>query len=424
VSAGGSRPPPGDPAAAAELAFRRERTAVLATLIRQLGDLQIAEDALQDAFVAAIATWPRDGVPANPAAWLTTTARRRAIDRLRRGRTQAGRADRAAELARLEAQGHDDEGPGSAVDDDRLRLMFTCCHPALAPPARTALTLRMLGGLTTAEIARAFLVQETTMGQRISRAKGKIAAARIPYEVPSRDMLAERVEGVLSVIYLIFNEGYSAATGPRLVRGELCGEAIRLGRLVTELMPAEAEAWGLLALMALNDARRAARVDAEGRYVALGDQDRRLWDSERIAEGTAALDRAIALRSPGPYQLQAAICALHLEAASAEETDWSQVADLYGALAAVAPSPVVAVNRAVAVGFAAGPRAGLAALAEPLADPRLRDYQPLHAAHAELLRRAGDADGATAAYRRAIALSANSVERRELERRLGALTLD
>jgi RNA polymerase sigma-70 factor (ECF subfamily) len=410
-----------------EIAFRRERTAVLATLVRQLGDLQLAEDALQDAFLAAVTTWPRDGVPANAGAWLTTTARRRAIDRLRRGRAQADRADRVADLARLDAQEHDDgddDAPTSAVDDDRLRLIFTCCHPALALPARTALTLRMLGGLTTGEIAHAFLVAETTMGQRISRAKAKIATAGIPYVVPSEDVLADRVQGVLAVIYLIFNEGYSATAGDRLVRGDLCAEAIRLGRLVVELMPGEAEAWGLLALMALNDARSPARVDADGAYVALGDQDPALWDARRMDEGTAALDRAIALRRPGPYQLQAAISALHLQAPSAEETDWRQIAELYRALAAAAPSPVVTVNHAVAVGFAAGPQAGLALLAGPLADPRLDDYQPLHAAHAELLRRAGDAEGSARAYRRAIALSANDVERLELERRLGALALD
>jgi RNA polymerase sigma-70 factor, ECF subfamily len=419
-----SAPRPDAAVAAAEGAFRRERTAVLATLIRQLGDLQLAEDAVQDAFVAAVATWPRDGVPANPAAWITTAARRRAIDRLRRGRAQADRAERIAELARLDAQEHEGEEPQSAVEDDRLRLIFTCCHPALSLPARTALTLRMLGGLTTGEIARAFLVQETTMGQRISRAKAKIADAHIPYVVPSEAVLAERVQGVLAVIYLIFNEGYSAAGGERLLREELCGEAIRLGRLLCELMPDEPEAWGLLALMAFNDARRAARVDAAGRYVALGDQDRALWDEGRIAEGRAALDRALAQGRAGPYQLQAAIAALHLDAPSVEETDWRQIAELYRALAALAPSPVVAVNHAVAVGFAAGPEAGLALLGAPLRDPRLRDYQPLHAAHAELLRRAGDASGAADAYRRAIALSANAVERSELQRRLGALALD
>ena len=313
-----STPRPDAAVAAAEGAFRRERTAVLATLIRQLGDLQLAEDAVQDAFVAAVATWPRDGVPANPAAWITTAARRRAIDRLRRGRAQADRAERIAELARLDAQEHEGEEPESAVEDDRLRLIFTCCHPALSLPARTALTLRMLGGLTTGEIARAFLVQETTMGQRISRAKAKIADAHIPYVVPSEAVLAERLQGVLAVIYLIFNEGYSAAGGERLLREELCGEAIRLGRLLSELMPDEPEAWGLLALMAFNDARRAARVDAAGRYVAFGDQDRALWDEGRIAEGRAALDRAMALGRPGPYQLQAAISALHLEAPSVE----------------------------------------------------------------------------------------------------------
>jgi RNA polymerase sigma-70 factor (ECF subfamily) len=371
-----------------------------------------------------MATWPRDGVPENPAAWITTTARRRAIDRLRRGRSQADRADRVAELARLDAQEHEPDEPESVLEDDRLRLIFTCCHPALALPARTALTLRMLGGLSTGEIARAFLVQETTMGQRISRAKAKIADARIPYVVPSADVLPERVQGVLAVIYLIFNEGYSAAAGQQLVRGDLCDEAIRLGRLLVELMPAEPEAWGLIALMAFSDSRRSARVDDHGRYVALGDQDRALWDDRRIAEGRAALDRAVALRRPGAYQLQAAIAALHLDAPSTEETDWDRIAELYGALASIAPSPVVAVNHAVAVGFAAGPQAGLDRLAQPLEDPRLRDYQPLHAAHAELLLRAGDAAGAADAYRRAIALSANAVERDELERRLGALTLD
>jgi len=417
------RPGATDPAAAVELAFREERAAVLATLIRHVGDFQLAEDALQDAFAAAVATWPRDGVPANPGAWLTTTARRRAIDRLRRARSIADRADRLAELARLDAHENrpDSSVDESAVEDDRLRLIFTCCHPALALPARVALTLRMLGGLTTGEIARAFLVAEPTMGQRLSRAKRKIADAHIPYRVPTDDVLPDRLRGVLMVVYLIFNEGYEASEGDRLVRGELCSEAIRLGRLLAKLMPDDAEVWGLLALMLLHDARRAARVDASGRYVPLDEQDRSLWDQGRIREGLRALERGLPLRRPGPYQLQAAISALHVEAPSPEEADWAQIAQLYGALARMQPSPVVEVNRAVAVAFASGADEGLAVLAPLLDDPALDRYQPLHAAHADLLRRAGDVDGAARAYTRAVELTSNAVERAELERRRDAL---
>jgi RNA polymerase sigma-70 factor (ECF subfamily) len=310
-------------AAVAARVFRDERVAVLATLIRQVNDFQLAEDSVQDAFEAALATWPRDGIPHNPAAWINVTARRRAIDRLRRNRSAADRAARLAELIRLDEQEHPATGEASSmITDDRLRLIFTCCHPALDPSAQVALTLRTLGGLTTAEIAHAFVVAEPTMGKRIARAKRKIADARIRYQVPADDELPARLRGVLRVVYLIFNEGYSASAGDRLTRGELCGEAIRLGRLLVELMPGEADAWGLLALMLLHDARRAART-ATGGYVELADQDRSLWDHAQIAEGLRALERAVRFRRPGQYQLQAAITALHIQAADPDATDWA-----------------------------------------------------------------------------------------------------
>jgi RNA polymerase sigma-70 factor (ECF subfamily) len=401
--------------AALARAFREERTLILAVLVRQVGDLQLAEDAVQDAFEQALTTWRRDGVPANPGAWLTTAARRRAIDRLRRNRSVADRAERLAELVRLDGDGEVEMEDAGAIEDDRLRLIFTCCHPALDPSARVALTLRALGGMTTGEIARAFLVAEPTMGKRIVRAKRKIADAHIPYRVPRDEDLPARVRGVLRVVYLIFNEGYAAAEGDRLVREELCDEAIRLGELLCRLMPDDAEARGLLALMLLHDARRAARVGADGRWVALEAQDRSLWDQARLAEGRAQLEQAVRLRRPGEYQLQAAITALQLEP---EPIDWAHIAELYGALAALNPSPVVELNRAVAVGLADGPRAGLALLAPLLADGRLERYQPLHAAHADLLRRTDDAAGAAQAYERAVALTANDVEREELQRRL------
>jgi RNA polymerase sigma-70 factor (ECF subfamily) len=426
VNVGGERRSgAGDPAAVAVArAFRDERAAVLATLIRHVGDFQLAEDAVQDAFASAIAAWRRDGVPGNPGAWITVAARRRAIDRLRRARSLADRAERLAELVRLDAQEHPSLSDESAIVDDRLRLIFTCCHPALDLSARVALTLRALGGLTTGEIARAFLVAEPTMGKRIVRAKRKIADARIPYRVPADDELPDRLRGVLRVVYLIFNEGYSATEGDRLVRGELCSEAIRLGVLLCRLMPDEPEVWGLSALMLLHDVRRDARLDAEGQYVAIDQQDRSLWDQSRLREGLEALERAVRFRRPGEYQLQAAITALHLQGSDAAATDWGQIAELYGALATLTPTPVVEVNRAAAVGFAAGPETGLELLEPLLADPALERYQPLYATHAELLKRSGDLAGARQAYARAIALSANAVERAELERRLKALKAD
>jgi RNA polymerase sigma-70 factor, ECF subfamily len=404
-------------------AFREEWGAVLATLIRQVGDFQLAEDAVQDAFAGAVTAWRRDGVPASPGAWITVAARRRAIDRLRRDRSILDRAERLGELLRIDAQEEEDDvlTDETAIADDRLRLIFTCCHPALDMPARVALTLRALGGLTTGEIARAFLVSEPTMGKRIVRAKRKIADAHIPYRVPADEELPDRLRGVLRVVYLIFNEGYAASEGDRLVRGELCSEAIRLGRLLCTLMPDDSEVWGLLSLMLLHDARRSARVDAEGRYVTLDEQDRALWDEAKIADGLRALARAVRLRRPGEYQLQAAITALHVQAPDADSTDWAQIAELYGALATLNPSAVVELNRATAVGFAHGAPAGLELLAPLLEDPTLERYQPLHAAHAELLRRAGDVEGAAGAYERAIALSANAIERDELERRLRTL---
>ncbi|GIL29198.1 RNA polymerase sigma factor [Actinocatenispora comari] len=411
---------PDDPGNASTVAlirvFKQERAAILATLVRQLGDLTRAEDAVQDAFTTATRVWRQDGVPPNPGGWLTVTARRRAIDQLRRDRSRADRTARLAELMRLDTAEHP-AVPHDVIDDDRLRLIFTCCHPALGTEARIALTLRVVAGLTTAEIASAFLVAEPTMGKRIVRAKRRLADARVRYRVPDRTALAGRLDGVLHVLYLIFNEGYSATPGDHLVRTVLCAEGLRLSRLLTELMPDQPETWGLLALMLLLDARRGARVDAAGRYVPWERQDRACWDDAAIAAGTTALRRALELRRPGRYQVEAAIAAELLQAG---RTDWARIADLYGALARLAPSSVVALNRAAAVGLAAGPRAGLVLLEPLLADPALRQYQPLHATHADLLRRAG-ATGAAAAYQRAIALTVNPVQRDELQRRLDDL---
>jgi RNA polymerase sigma-70 factor (ECF subfamily) len=403
--------------AAVEAAFRAERAIVLAALIGSVGDFQLAEDALQDAFADALSAWGRTGIPANPRAWLTVAAKRRAIDRIRRGQSQIDRGRRLAIQLEGEQQEYSTVTDDCAIPDERLRLLFTCCHPTLDHSARVALTLRAVGGLTTVEIARAFIVAEPTMGKRIVRAKRKIAAAGISYRVPDAEELPDRLSGVLRVVYLIFNEGYAATGGERLVRGELCLEAIRLGRLLAELMPDAPEVWGLLALMLLHDARRPARVDDYGRYVPLADQDRSRWNRVQLEEGLDALRHAAALRRPDEYMVQAAITALQMRGVDEDETDWSQVTQLYTALAALRPSPVVELNRAAAVGFADGPQAGLLVLAPLLTDPRLENYQPLYAAQADLLRRVGNYADAITAYSRAMELTANEIERAELMRR-------
>ena len=402
----------------AEAVFRAESRRVFATLVRLLGDFDLAEDALADAFRAALEQWPRDGVPANPRAWLVSAGRFKAIDGIRRRARFVALDDVADEVEAIA-----DESPArdpDAIEDDRLRLIFTCCHPALSPDAQVALTLREVCGLTTEEIARAFLSGAPTLAQRIVRAKAKIRDARIPYQVPAPAELSERLESVLRVIYLVFNEGYSASSGASLTRIDLSSEAIRVGRLLVELLP-EPEAIGLLALMLLQESRRAARASPEGDLILLDEQDRSLWNRDQIAAGTALVKRALASRRFGPYALQAAIAAVHAEAPSAAATDWGEIVGLYDLLLGADPSPVIELNRAVAVAMRDGPAAGLALIDAILARGDLHDYRLAHAARADLCRRLGETAQARASYERALALTRQEPERRFLERRLAEL---
>ncbi len=400
-------------------AFQHEWGRIVASLIRVTGDWDLAEECTQDAFATALARWPADGVPDRPGAWLTTTARNRALDKLRRSKTEAAKLK---EVAMLATPAEPADTGDSGVTDDRLRLIFTCCHPALSLEARVALTLRTLAGLTTAEIARAFLVPEPTMAKRLVRAKNKIRDAGIPYRVPPAHLLPDRMSGVLAVLYLLFNEGYSATAGTGLVRRDLCTEAIRLARVLTKLMPAEPEASGLLALMLLTDARRPARLDDAGDVVTLDEQDRSRWDTGEIGEGIGLLEAALRHRRAGQYQLQAAIAACHASAADAADTDWARIALLYGKLREIVPSAVVELNRAVAIAMADGPAVGLAIVDELGAGGRLTGYHLLAATRADFLRRLGRMDEAAESYRQALELSATEPEQRFLAKRIEEVT--
>jgi RNA polymerase sigma-70 factor (ECF subfamily) len=410
--------------------FARETDRILATLIGTLRDFELAEDALQDALLVALERWPVDGIPRNPSAWITTAARHKAIDRLRRESTLARKQAILQTLLEQEDQRGEEEMNNTSIPDERLKLIFTCCHPALAPEAQVALTLHTLGGLSTAEIAGAFLVPLPTMAQRLVRAKRKIRDAGIPYRVPETSLLGERVDAVLSVLYLIFNEGYAATSGSELIRRELCDEAIRLARVLATLLFQETlfsevpEAMGLLALLLLHDSRRLARVGPEGELVLLEDQDRSNWDHSKIQEGVRILEYVLHMRQPGPYQIQAAISALHVQATRAEDTDWPQIAALYAELMKMTPSPVIELNRAVAIAMADGPLQGLKLLERSTLEKELSDYYLFHAARADLLRRAGRMREARDAYTLALNLCHNERERAFLSRRLAEVSQD
>jgi RNA polymerase sigma-70 factor (ECF subfamily) len=404
---------------AVDSVYRTESRRVLATLIRLLGDFDLAEEALHEAFASAIEQWPREGIPANPRAWLVSAGRFRAIDSLRRrARFDASLGELASRLDRTGQETN--ELASERVEDDQLRLIFTCCHPALAPEAQVALTLREVCGLTTEEIARAFLTTPSTLAQRIVRAKNKIKNAGIPYEVPGRADLPERIEAVLRVVYLVFNEGYAASSGDSLTRAELSGEAIRLGRLLTELLP-ETEVRGLLALMLIQESRRMARASASGEIILLEDQDRSLWNREQIDEGLALVRQAFASGQLGPFTLQAAIASVHADARTAAATDWNRIVALYDLLLQIEPSPIVALNRAVAVAMRDGPQAGLTLVDEILSAGHLAEYHLAHAARAELCRRLGNVEEARGSYERALALARQAPERQFLRRRLAEI---